>query len=128
MPGDGLIDRKRGRFVRVFRIAIPASQIDRSRVFYESAALDADDTVPSRLCFHCGEVIRALIDWEVEARGPFQPTPDNLSSRRKNSTRYMSALWPLERVRSRQSRNVRSLSCAKLIRLCDLDCELRVGS
>ena len=56
MPGDGLIDRKRGRFVRVFRIAIPASQIDRSRVFYESVlALDADDTVPSRLYFHCRE-------------------------------------------------------------------------
>ena len=65
--------------MRVFRIAIPASQIDRSRVFYESVlALDADDTVPSRLYFHCGDVIMALIDWTVEARGPFQPTPDNL--------------------------------------------------
>ena len=65
--------------MRVFRIAIPASHIDLSRVFYESVlALDADDTVPSRLYFHCGEVIMALIDWTVEARGPFQSTPDNL--------------------------------------------------
>lgn len=79
MPGDGLIDRKRGRFVRVFRIAIPASQIDLSRLFYESVlALDADDTVPSRLYFHCGDVIMALIDWTVEGRGPFHATPDDL--------------------------------------------------
>jgi len=65
--------------VRVFRIAIPASQIDRSRAFYEHVlALDADDTVPSRLYFHCGEVIVALIDWTVEGRSELQPTPDNL--------------------------------------------------
>jgi hypothetical protein len=38
--------------VRVFRLAIPASQIDRSRVFYEHVlGVDADDTVPSRLYF-----------------------------------------------------------------------------
>ena len=65
--------------MRVFRIAIPASHIDLSRVFYESVlALDADDTVPSRLYFHCGEVIMALIDWTVEGGGPFHATPDNL--------------------------------------------------
>jgi catechol 2,3-dioxygenase-like lactoylglutathione lyase family enzyme len=65
--------------VRVFRIAIPASQIAVSRAFYEKVlALDADDTVPSRLYFHCGDVIVALIDWDAEAHQPFQPTPDNL--------------------------------------------------
>ena len=65
--------------MRVFRIAIPVSRIDRSRLFYESVlALDADDTVPSRLYFHCGDVIMALIDWKVEGRGPFHATPDNL--------------------------------------------------
>jgi predicted enzyme related to lactoylglutathione lyase len=65
--------------MRVFRIAVPASQIARSRAFYESVlALEADDTVPSRLYFHCGEVIVALIDWQAEPSGPFQPTPDNL--------------------------------------------------
>jgi len=65
--------------VRVFRIAIPASQIDRSRAFYEHVlALDADDTVPSRLYFHCGEVIVALIDWTVEGRADLKPTPDNI--------------------------------------------------
>jgi predicted enzyme related to lactoylglutathione lyase len=65
--------------MRVFRIAIPASQIERSRVFYQAVlALDADDTVPSRLYFHCGEVIMALIDWSVEGRGPFRSTPDDL--------------------------------------------------
>ena len=40
--------------------------------------LEADDTVPSRLYFHCGDVIVAIIDWEVEPLGPFQPTPENL--------------------------------------------------
>jgi catechol 2,3-dioxygenase-like lactoylglutathione lyase family enzyme len=65
--------------VRVFRIAIPASRIDRSRAFYEKVlGLEADDTVPSRLYFHCGDVIVALIDWQVEGRGTFQATPDDL--------------------------------------------------
>jgi predicted enzyme related to lactoylglutathione lyase len=65
--------------VRVFRIAIPASRIDRSRAFYESLlGLVADDTVPSRLYFHCGDVIVALIDWNVEGQGTFQATPDDL--------------------------------------------------
>jgi predicted enzyme related to lactoylglutathione lyase len=65
--------------VRVFRIAVPASQIDRSRAFYERVlGLDADDTVPSRLYFHCGEVIVALIDWTVEGRTDLRPTPDNI--------------------------------------------------
>ena len=65
--------------MRIFRIAIPASQIERSRAFYEQLlGLAADDTVPSRLYFHCGEVIMALIDWTVEGRGPFRSTPDDL--------------------------------------------------
>jgi catechol 2,3-dioxygenase-like lactoylglutathione lyase family enzyme len=65
--------------MRVFRIALPASQIDRSRAFYERVlAIEADHTVPSRLYFHCGDVIVALIDWGVEGRGPFRPAPDNL--------------------------------------------------
>ncbi len=38
----------------------------------------ADDTVPSRLYFHCGDVILALVDWSIEAQGPVQPTPDDL--------------------------------------------------
>jgi catechol 2,3-dioxygenase-like lactoylglutathione lyase family enzyme len=65
--------------MRVFRIAIPASRIERSRVFYESVlGLDADETVPSRIYFHCGDVIVAVIDWQVEGHGPFQSTPDDL--------------------------------------------------
>ena len=65
--------------MRVFRIAIPASRIDRSREFYETVlGLAADETVPSRLYFHCGDVIVALIDWQVEGQGPFQATPDDL--------------------------------------------------
>jgi catechol 2,3-dioxygenase-like lactoylglutathione lyase family enzyme len=65
--------------MRVFRIAVPASQIARSRAFYEAVlGLEVDDTVPSRLYFHCGEVIVALIDWQVEPSRPFQATPDNL--------------------------------------------------
>ena len=69
---------KRGA-LRVFRIAIPASQIGRSREFYEVVlGVEADDTVPSRLYFHCGDVIVAVIDWAVEPLGPFQSTPENL--------------------------------------------------
>jgi catechol 2,3-dioxygenase-like lactoylglutathione lyase family enzyme len=65
--------------VRVFRIAIPASRIDDSRRFYEIVlGVSADDTVPSRLYFHCGAVVLAVIDWQVEPLGPFQPTPENL--------------------------------------------------
>ena len=65
--------------MRVFRIAIPASRIDHSRAFYERVlGFDADDTVPSRLYFHCGDVIIALIDWTVEGRADLQPTPDNI--------------------------------------------------
>ena len=64
---------------RVFRIAIPASDIDRARAFYEQVlGLEADATVPSRLYFHCGPVIIAVIDWSIEGRGALRPTPDNL--------------------------------------------------
>jgi predicted enzyme related to lactoylglutathione lyase len=65
--------------VRVFRIAIPASQIETSRAFYEKLlGITADETVPTRLYFHCDEVIIALIDWNSEERRRFQPTPDNV--------------------------------------------------
>ena len=65
--------------MRVFRIAIPASQIDRSREFYEVVlGVEADVTVPSRVYFHCGDVIVAVIDWAVEPLGPFRSTPENL--------------------------------------------------
>lgn len=68
--------------MRAFRIAIPASDLNRSRAFYEHA-LDnkADDTVPSRLYFHCEGFIIALIDWAVEAsseQAPIHPLPDSL--------------------------------------------------
>jgi hypothetical protein len=97
--------------VRVFRIAIPASQIDLSRLFYESVlALDADDTVPSRLYFHCGDVIMALIDWTVEGRGPFHATPDDLYFATEELDRVHERALPPERVRSLRSRNARGAS------------------
>ena len=65
--------------MRIFRIAIPASDIERSREFYETVlSVAADDTVPSRLYFHCGDVILAVIDWSVEAQEPLRPTPDDM--------------------------------------------------
>ena len=65
--------------MRVFRIAIPASQISTSRRFYETLlGLEADDTVPSRIYFHCGDVILAVIDWAVEPLDAFRPTPEYL--------------------------------------------------
>ena len=65
--------------MRVFRVAIPVSQIKSSRKFYETLlGLQADDTVPSRLYFHCGEVILAIIDWAVEPLDSFHSTPEDL--------------------------------------------------
>ena len=65
--------------MRVFRIAIPASHIGRSREYYETLlGIEADDTVPSRLYFHCGDVIVAVIDWTIEPLGPFHSTPEYL--------------------------------------------------
>ena len=62
--------------MRVFRIAVPASDVDRARAFYERLlAVEADDTVPTRIYFHCGEVIVAVVDWSGR---PFEPTPDHL--------------------------------------------------
>jgi catechol 2,3-dioxygenase-like lactoylglutathione lyase family enzyme len=68
-----------GEGPEVFRIAVPASRIDASREFYETVlGIAVDATVPSRLYFHCGDVIVALIDWSIEGRGELHPTPDNL--------------------------------------------------
>ena len=66
--------------MRVFRLAIPASDHAASRKFYEHVlGIPADDTVPSRLYFHCGEVILAVIDWSIEERGrEVRPLPDDL--------------------------------------------------
>jgi catechol 2,3-dioxygenase-like lactoylglutathione lyase family enzyme len=65
--------------MKVFRVAVPVSDITSSREFYEQLlGIDADDTVPSRLYFHCGDVILAIIDWKVEPLGPFHPTPEHL--------------------------------------------------
>ncbi len=68
--------------MRAFRIALPASELDRSRAFYEQVlGIDADATVPSRLYFHCDGFIVALIDWAIENHGdptPVRPLPDNL--------------------------------------------------
>jgi predicted enzyme related to lactoylglutathione lyase len=65
--------------VRVFRVAIPVSDISASRPFYERLLdIEADDTVPSRVYFHCEDVILAIIDWKVEPLGPFRPTPEHL--------------------------------------------------
>jgi predicted enzyme related to lactoylglutathione lyase len=68
------------RNVRVFRIAIPSVRHGEARAFYEHVlGIAADDTVPSRLYFHCNEVIVAVIDWTVEPRDAgFHPTPDDL--------------------------------------------------
>jgi len=65
--------------MRIFRLAIPASDHPASRAFYEHVlGMAADDTVPSRLYFHCGDVILALIDWSVEGRGDVRPLPGDL--------------------------------------------------
>jgi uncharacterized glyoxalase superfamily protein PhnB len=63
--------------MRAYRLALPASRLDRSRAFYERVlGIDADDTVPTRLYFHSGDFIVALIDWSTQ--GAVQPLPDHL--------------------------------------------------
>jgi catechol 2,3-dioxygenase-like lactoylglutathione lyase family enzyme len=65
--------------MRIFRIAIHASRIDAARAFYESVlGIRADDTVPSRIYFHCGEVILAVLDRRPEHGVPLRTTADNL--------------------------------------------------
>ncbi len=68
--------------MRAFRIALPASDLARSRAFYEQTlAVQADDTVPSRLYLHCDGFILVLVDRTVEGHGdpgPFHPLPDDL--------------------------------------------------
>lgn len=68
--------------MRAFRIALPVSDLDQSRAFYERVlALKADDTVPSRLYLHCDGFIVALIDWAIENHGepsPVRPMQDHL--------------------------------------------------
>lgn len=55
------------------------SDISATRSFYEQLlGIEADDTVPSRVYFHCGDVILAIVDWSVEPHGPFRSTPENL--------------------------------------------------
>lgn len=63
----------------MFRVALPTKDIAKGRTFYEELlGMQADETVPTRLYFHCGEVILALIDWSIEGRGDFSPMVENL--------------------------------------------------
>jgi catechol 2,3-dioxygenase-like lactoylglutathione lyase family enzyme len=63
--------------MRAFRLAVPASDLDRSRAFYERVlGMAADDTVPTRLYFHCGDLIVALVDGSTAPA--LYPLPDHL--------------------------------------------------
>jgi predicted enzyme related to lactoylglutathione lyase len=65
--------------MRVFRVALPVADIDGARAFYEHVlGIDVDATVPSRLYFHCNDVILALIDWSAEGRGDFAPHTEHV--------------------------------------------------
>jgi len=65
--------------MRIFRIAIHASRIDAARAFYESVlGIPADDTVPTRIYFHCGDVILAVLDRRPEHGVPLRASADNL--------------------------------------------------
>ena len=65
--------------MRVFRVAVPTLDIAKGRLFYEQVlGMEADDTVPSRLYFHCDGVIVALVDWSTGEHGAFSPTRENL--------------------------------------------------
>ena len=65
--------------MRVFRVAVPTMNIAEGQLFYEQIlGMAADDTVPSRLYFHCDGVIVALVEWSTEGRGDFAPNCENL--------------------------------------------------
>ncbi len=68
--------------MRAFRIAIPSSNLGQSKGFYEQVlGIVADDTVPTRLYFHCDGFIVAVIDWHAETHdeaSPVHALPDNL--------------------------------------------------
>lgn len=65
--------------MRLFRVGVATADIDRGRRFYEQVlGIAADDTVPSRLYFHCGETILALIDRSGPDRGSFVPNSEHL--------------------------------------------------
>ena len=60
--------------MRLFRVATPVSDIAAARAFYErTLGMEADDTVPTRLYFHCGPTIFVVVDWTVEGRGGPRP-------------------------------------------------------
>ena len=60
-------------------MAVPVSDIVASRRFYEHLlGMDADDTVPTRLYFHCGGTILAVVDWTVEGRGGARPNLEHV--------------------------------------------------
>ena len=49
--------------MHLFRVAVPTKDINKGCAFYEEVlGIEADVTVPTRLYFHCGETIMALID------------------------------------------------------------------
>ena len=63
----------------MFRIAVPVDDISAARAFYETVlGVPADDTVPTRIYFHCDDVIVAIIDWGVDHRGDLAPHSENL--------------------------------------------------
>ena len=64
-----------GLAVRAYRLAVPVSDVRRSIEFYEAVlGLEADETVPTRVYFHCGGFIVAL----VQGEGSVPHLPDNL--------------------------------------------------
>lgn len=102
--------------MRIFRVAISAARIDESRRFYgQVLALDADDTVPSRLYFHTDDVILALIDRRGEVRDGFHPTQEEIYfATRELDTVYERAVGAGARISSpieNQSWGERSFYC-----------------
>ena len=65
--------------MRLFRVAVPVSDIARARHFYEALlSMEADATVPSRLYFHCDGSILVAVDWGVEGSGPLRPNLEHV--------------------------------------------------
>ena len=53
--------------MRSFALRFQHQTSSRSPEFYTAVlGTEADDTVPSRIYFHCGEVIVAVIDWQAK--------------------------------------------------------------
>jgi len=94
---------------RLFRVILPAGDMERSVRFYARVLDDAGERVaPTRHCFHCGAVILAIVDPKGERPdAEARPNPDHVyfavpdPAAMHARVRAAGAQWVEDRVRRR---------------------------